>query len=227
MWSLPDINSLNARAAASASKIKRAARRGPGKRQQCEYYGCNRCAVESVPWFDVFSDDPKGLIHVCSEHPADSVGEMFTCENCQRLMVENYTWERYAIDIDGLTLCLKCAAEQYFEDDTNWIAPGQVQVVTLDPAGEMSLFNPRTGVLNFARCRHVLGNSQPLPGGIIFRENFEFDSTDGRQISGRDPLEAIRKLAETFCPVLDTGWQFAVSIGLYLRNPAAEQREAA
>ena len=40
MWALPNINAMNARAAAQAAKLRRAARRGPGKRQECEVYGC-------------------------------------------------------------------------------------------------------------------------------------------------------------------------------------------
>ena len=227
MWSLPDINQLNARAAAEASKIKRAIRRGPGKRQECEYYSCKQRAVESVPWFDIFSEDPKGLIHVCDEHPAESVGEFFTCENCQRLIVDHYTWERYQVRLADRVLCLKCAAEEYFSDEENWIDPAFVKNVARPGAVRGPLFDSESGVLNLSACRHVLGNSQKPPVGVVFHENFEFDSMEGRQISGSDPLEIIRALSEPFCPVLDTGWQFAVSIGLYLRRPTEEQKEAA
>lgn len=227
MWSLPDINQLNARAAAEGSKIKRAIRRGPSKRQQCEYAGCNRQAAESVAWFDIFSDDAKGLIHVCDEHPAESFDGFFKCDACDRVVAENYTWERYQVSLGGRVLCLKCAAEAYFADKENWINPALVKCVAEPGLVHGPLFDPNTGVLNIAACKHVLANSQPLPAGVVFHDNFEFDSTDGHQISGRDPLEVIRELSEPFCPVLDTGWQFAVSIGLYLRTPAYKQQEAA
>lgn len=223
MWSLPDINLLNARAAAEASKLKRAARRGPGKRQQCEYYGCQSRAVESVPWFDIFGDDPKGLVHVCSEHPADSVGEMFTCEACGRLMVDHYTWERYAVDRDGITLCLKCAADQHFGDAANWLDPRAVKQVVLEPNG-LPLFDPKTGVLNVARCRHVLGVKQPLPAGIEFFDNAEFDNCDGHQICGDDLFDIIKRLNQPFCPGLDAAYQLSVSIGIYIPG-ATESRQ--
>ncbi len=89
------------------------------------------------------------------------------------------------------------------------------------PAGvrcsDLERADPKTGVLNVARCRHVLGVEQPLPADIKFVDNFEFDSMDGHQISGGDMLETIRELSIPFCPVLDAAYQFAVSIGLYVR----------
>jgi hypothetical protein len=83
-------------------------------------------------------------------------------------------------------------------------------------------------VLNIARRRHVLGVNQPLPAGIKFHDNAEFDSCDGHQISGDDLLDVIKELgSEPFCPVLDAAYQFSVSIGIYLRIGAETQREAA
>jgi len=86
-----------------------------------------------------------------------------------------------------------------------------------------ALHDPATGVLNIARCEHVLGVNQPLPECIKFAENFEFDSLDGHQISGGNVLETIRSLGEPFCPVLDAAYQFAVSIGLYVRRWPADK----
>jgi hypothetical protein len=41
-------------------------------------------------------------------------------------------------------------------------------------------------------------------------------------------LDVIRELHEPFCPVLDAGYQFAVSIGIYLRRSAESKlKEAA
>jgi hypothetical protein len=147
-------------------------------------------------------------------------------------MVENYTWEYYRVEIDGETLCLKCAAEAYFDDEKNWIDPRFVKEVVLVPhdpslnGANLPLFSPQTGVLNVARCQHVLGVQQPLPAGIKFAENAEFDSLDGHQISGRRLLDIVTDLdGQPFVPVLDAAYQFAVSIGIYVR--AQEQPTAA
>jgi hypothetical protein len=224
MWSLPDINSLNARAAANVQTLKREAKRK--RKPNCEVYGCDCRAVESVEWFDIFSDDPKGLIHVCGEHPADAVEGFFSCEDCQRVVVDHYTWERYQTEVDGASLCLKCAAKRYFAENGNWLSPRQVKSVVLEPHDSV-LFDPQTGVLNVAHCRHVLGVSQPLPKGIKFLDNAEFDNLDGHQISGRRLLEIIQELNEPFCLVLDAAYQFAVSIGIYVRRSADELKEVA
>jgi hypothetical protein len=215
MWSLPDITSLNARAAANVPALKREAQRK--RKPKCEVYGCDYRAVESVEWFDIFSDDPKGLIHVCSNHSGDDLEGYFRCDACQRVLAENYTWEIYKVSFDEHTLCLKCAAEEYFSGDENWIDPKKVKAVALIPRAT-ELFNSKTGVLNVALCRHVLGVKQPLPAGIEFVENSEFDSYSGRQISGRNLLNVIHDLNQPFCPVLDAGYQFAVSIGIYVRE---------
>ena len=64
-----------------------------------------------------------------------------------------------------------------------------------------------------------VGVRQPLPDGIKFLDNAEFDTFDGHQISGRRLHDIIRELDRPFCPVLDAAYQFAVSIGLYARQP--------
>ena len=219
MWSLPNIKTMNARAAVAASKLKRAAR--SKRKPQCGYWNCNSRATRSYLVYDIFSEDPKDLLHLCERHDGYSGDPMegyFTCAHCARVIVENYTWEYYRMELDGETLCLKCAAEAYFSDPKNWIKPQNVKSVTLEP-GAGQLFNAKTGVLNIACCRHVLGVQQPLPMGIKFAENAEFDSCDGHQISGRRFLDMISDLdGQPFVPVLDAGYQFAVSIGIYVRS---------
>jgi len=141
-------------------------------------------------------------------------------------MVDHYAWERYQVVIGDTVLCLKCAAKQYFSDPKNWIDPKLVKSVVVEPydprknGTNTPLFSPRTGVLNVARSPHVLGVKQPLPRGIAFVENAEFDRMEGHQISGRSLLGVIRELNQPFAPVLDAGWQFAVSIGIYVRSGA-------
>ena len=230
MWSLPDISRLNASAAANVKALRREAKRK--RKPQCEHYGCQNRAVESVEWFDIFSDDPKGLVHVCAEHPADSAGDFFPCARCERLMADHYTWERYRTTLNGDVVCLKCAAESYFADEKNWIDPKAVKDVVSRPSKfqdprSIPLFDARTGIFNPFKCRHILGVQQPIPAGVRFLENFEFDSQDGHQISGGDVREAIRRLAVPFCPVLDSVYQFAVSLGLYARSATREQTQEA
>jgi hypothetical protein len=218
MWCLPNIVSMNARDAAGAKNLKRKLRRGPGKRQVCEVYGCGKKASASIPWFDVFSEDPKGLIHVCAECSAESVEGFFRCDACTRMLIDHITWERYQVKLNDRVLCLKCAAEEYFSDPANWIDPKLVKDAGLDRNGA-PLFDQGTGFLNVAKCRHVLGVEQPLPDGVEFHTNAEFDSHSGTQISGDNLPDIIQGLeGQPFCPVLDAAYQFAVSIGIYVRN---------
>jgi hypothetical protein len=214
MWSLPDINRLNANAATNARKLRRVAARK--RKPQCEIYCCSHRAEHSTVWFDIFSDDPKGVIHTCSDHGWADDPDLFFCENCERVMVDHYTWERYQVELHGDSLCLRCAAQRHFDLSENWIHPSTVSRVVLEP-GEGPLFDHETGILNVARCRHVLGVKQPLPAGVVFHDNAEFDSSTGHQISGECLLDVIKRLDQQFCPVLDAGYQFAVSIGLYVR----------
>ncbi len=232
MWCLPDIHAMNARAAANTNKLMRATKRGPSKKQKCEVYNCGQPAVESVPWFDIFSDDPKGLNHVCAEHRGEDVEGFFTCEECERVMIDHITWERYQVELHGRTVCLACAAKLYFADENNWVDPKLVKQVVLERYNpelngqNVPLFDPQTGVLNIARCRHVLGVKQPEPAGIKYFDNFEFDSEDGHQISGSNVLTVIQGMQEPFCPVLDGAYQFSVSVGIYLRVSAAREQAA-
>jgi hypothetical protein len=227
MWSLPDISRLNASAAANANQLKREVKRK--RKPKCEHHDCNCRADASFLVYDIFSDDPKGILNLCEDHigySGDPAEGYFTCSHCQRVMVENYTWEYYRVESEGETVCLKCAAEAHFSDAENWIDPREVTAVVLDPDGG-PLFDSESGVLNVARCPHVLGVKQPLPSGIEFSENAEFDSMDGHQISGRQLLDVIQDLDEPFVPVLDAAYQFAVSIGLYVRAADSKMRQEA
>lgn len=211
MWSLPDINKMNKRAAEKAGETIEAAERGPDKEQECEVYHCGEKAENSEPWFDIFSDDPKGLTHVCSEHCSESVEGFFRCEDCHRLVIDHYTWERY--EKEGK--CLKCAAEAYFVDRDNWIEPVKVNEVVFNNQPDLFIH----GKLNLRRAEHVLGVRQPTPEGLEFVDNAEFDSCDGHQISGDKVLDIIKRCGDKkVCVVLDAAYQFAVSIGVYIRK---------
>ena len=225
MWSLPDINRLNANAAANAKKLRREA--ALKRKPQCEIYGCDHRATDSTLWYDIFGDDAKGVIHTCAGHSFEDDPDLFRCENCERVMVDHYTWECYQVELHGDSLCLRCAAQRHFDQSENWIDPRTVTAVVF--AQQELLFDSAEGQLDLARCRHVLGVKQPLPAGVAFHDNAEFDAQDGHQISGDHLLDIIRGLDQPFCPVLDAAYQFAVSIGIYVRASAksAEAERAA
>jgi hypothetical protein len=226
MWSLSDINRLNGNATTNARKLRREAARK--RKPQCGIYGCSHRAEHSTVWYDIFSDDPKGVIQTCPDHGWADDPDLFRCENCERVMVDHYTWERYQVQLHGDSLCLRCAAQRHFDLSENWIHPSTVSRVVLEP-GDGPLFNRETCVLIVSRCRQVLAVKQPLPAGVVFHDNAEFDSSAGHQISGENLLDVIRRLDQPFCPVLDAAYQFAVSIGLYVRASAksAEAEQAA
>ena len=220
MWSLPDIQALNEQAAANANKLKREARRK--RKPKCEQWSCDTPATDSFLVYDIFSDAPKSVLHLCARHvgySGDPAEGYFTCCDCERVMIENYTWELYFRAKGDGKQCLTCAAAEHFSDPDNWIDPRDVGDLVLDPEAENVVFaNP---ILNLAKCPHVLGVKQPAPDGIELFENCEFDACDGRQISGDKPHEIIRRIRQPFCPVLDAGYQFAVSIGFYVRTAAS------
>jgi hypothetical protein len=228
MWSLPDIKFLNDRAAANAASLKREAKRK--RKPKCEHWNCKSKATRSYLTFDIFSADPKGILHLCEAHDGNSGNPTegyFTCAHCERVVVENHTWEYYRIELDGETVCLNCAAEKHFGAPENWLDPRAVKEVILAPE-ETEFFDAASGVLNVAKCRHVLAVKQPVPVGVRFVDNAEFDSGTGQQISGDRLLDIIHRLDRPFIPVLDAAYQFAVSIGIYVRTEsAADLKEAA
>src|SRR5690348_12408001 len=100
MWSLPDINRMNSEAFQLKNKLEEAARTGTldGEKLKCEWEGHSEpCDGElrHYLWYDIFSDDPKGILTLCEHHDgyygSPSEG-YFTCEDCERVMTENYTW---------------------------------------------------------------------------------------------------------------------------------------
>lgn len=212
MWSLPDISRLNANAAKDAAKIKRAAKTGKldGEKLKCEHYNApNGCdgKVTGEPWYDIFSDDPKGIVSLCKHHRedySDTPEGYFRCDECGRLMVENYTWERY--ETNGS--CLNCARDAYLKNDLNWIVlKGPVPQVPFD---------------TIRKTPHLIAVGQGTPKGLALIGNAEFDSTSGQQISGDDIrtmlAEAKGNGHHRAILILDAGYQFAVSIGVYVED---------
>jgi hypothetical protein len=103
-------------------------------------------------------------------------------------------------------------------DDANLINPKLVKSVVLEPDSGKPLFDPETGEVNLACAEHVRGVAQPLPKGIRFVDNWEFDSCSGHQISGGDVLFDLQQITEPLILVCDTGYQFSISIGAYVRR---------
>ncbi len=225
MWSLPDINRLNANAAAKAQQLRREAARK--RKPQCGIYGCNHRAIDSTLWFDIFSDDPKGrdsrLRQAFMGRRPRPVSSVRIASASWWITTHKSVTE---LELNGDLLCLRCAARRCFDLPQNWINPPAVSHVVLEP-GDGPLFDLETGVLNLACCRHVLAVKQPLPAGVVFHENAEFDGQDGHQISGDNLLDVIRGLNQPFCPVVDAAYQFAVSIGIYSRAGDEQQRKEA
>jgi hypothetical protein len=76
MWSLPDLIRLNSEAAAKRKLLERAVRIGKldGKKIPCDHadYDGHNCSgsILRTLWFDIFSNDPKGILAQCEYHRA-------------------------------------------------------------------------------------------------------------------------------------------------------------
>jgi len=220
MWSLPDINRMNSEASSQKRKLERAAKTGILDREKltCEWQGhdeLSRCSGElrHYLWYDIFSDDPKGILTLCEHHDgyygSPSEG-YFDCAGCNRVMIENYTWEYYRhITEDGETLCLPCFAHEVLADDDRWtqLADEKIDGLTFE---------------HVRKAPHCIGVRMPIPKAIRFVNNVEFDSSTGQCISGGgiDELkETLRQLknegSSRAILILDAAYQFAVSIAVY------------
>ena len=214
MWALPSITAMNSEKAASQAKFKRAIKSGrmDGKNVPCDSAD-EHCQgkVSAEPYYDIFSNDISGLIAQCEYH-RDREGTpegYFYCDGCNRTMLENITWELYYVIREGSQLCLPCYAEEILNDDSPWIL----------------LTDEAIDGVTFAQVRkapHCIAVKMPIPEGIEFVNNVEFDSMDGHRTSGGglDELkQTLRDLkaegATRAILILDAAYQFAVSIGVY------------
>ena len=224
MWSLPDIKQMNSEAASQQKKFEKMLRSGKDGRKniKCEHDN-DECSgeVRLTPWYDIFSDDIKGINAACEYHD-DRNGTpegFFYCDGCNRTFTENYTWELYYAIHEGSQLCLPCFAYEVLRDEERW-------TLLTDEAIDALNFN------NVRKAPHCIGVSMPVPKEIRFVNNVEFDSMDGHCISGggldelKDTLRTLRDEGETKAIlILDAAYQFAVSIGVYA--PTHEPGEVA
>jgi len=224
MWALPNIGRLNADAASASHRALIKKQLQGKKKVDCEFCDQPACPESIQEYYDIFSDDPKGVVGLCEEHESyyGSIPEgYFYCERCNRLMVENYTWENYYTHTEyGEIVCLNCAAEEYVDDPFNWIQLDEESILKIS-------FD------HISRAKHIIAVSGPIPKGIEFYRNVELDAMSGGRITGfsssesspdggvqeiRDILrEAKEEGYSEALLILDAAYQFAVSIGVYVR----------
>jgi hypothetical protein len=211
MWSLPDINRMNERAAQDAKINKKKTEKQLCRGQVCG--SCEKKATHASPYYDVFSDDPKGYIYQCEQHWEDGINEgFFHCDQCGHFMVENYTWENYFYNdpITGEQTCLNCALDNELEDPDNWIS--SPDEVTWD---------------KIIKSQHLI----PVEGhhwekSLRFIGNVEFDSMSGvklystREAGVQDMKDLVKSAldqSDKCIIIMDGAYQFAVSIGVYVK----------
>jgi len=219
MWSLPDIAKLNQDAADQDKKARlvRCAEllvdHCTEKKAQCEHHG-EECEGRLTGYltYDIFSDDPKGVLFLCEHHYGHygSPDEgYFFCDDCSRIFIENYTWERYDHVEGGEVLCLNCHAKRVIANPKAWIVLTDAAINKID----------------FERVRrapHIIAVDGPTHG-LIQRGNAEFDSMGGQSIGSGNGVEGLknalrqakRKGHKRALLVMDAAYQFAVSIAVY------------
>lgn len=220
MWSLPDIIRMNSEASQEKEKLERAVRTGILNRKKltCEWAGHNEnhpCEGElrHYLWYDIFSDDPKGILTLCEAHDGyygrPSEG-FFECDDCGRIFTENYTWEMYRADTEDGVFCLPCYAARELSQESNWIS------LTNEAIDAMTFDDVR-------KAKHLIGVKMPIPKGIETddQNNVTFDSMDGHGLNGgvEDFKTMLHRLKDDghkrAILILDAAYQFAVCVSVY------------
>ena len=187
--------------------------------------GCDLCpapALRTIECHDSLSGEPQGPVRLCREH-ADQFLEapvefgFFQCVNCQRFVSLRYHWERLNLDSAGRLVCLRCAAHLHFANPIHWIDARAVRQVVFVRRSTQPLL--AEGILNLAKCRHVLAVRQLVPQGVQFLAAARFGATHGHQLEGRPLLEVISESGgREFCPIMEAADHLTVDIGLYVRT---------
>ena len=178
MWSLPNIHRLNEEASRLAILNS-----NKTEKQLCRGERCERCdnkAVHATPWYDVFSDDPKGYIYQCKKHSMEGLPEgYFYCDRCGRDFIENYTWEYYFHD-DPETcerICLNCALDDEINNDENWV---KVEVI-LDKSQRTDQYSSATflynsGIPTKIDAQHAIAHNKVMiiDGETVITGSFNF-----------------------------------------------------
>lgn len=241
MWSLPKISQLNAQAVAEHRKRRG---RSPSPRgKKCD--SCGKKAKELIPYHDLFGDEktrqiPKGYIVTCQEcrDSGRAIEGYFECDSCGRTMVEYYTWERYVVDThDGgeggdepQRTCLACAFEEEicYADPGPWIY--QEDVIRLEDA---IADGQHDAALDWIRekVKHLIGvETEYWQEWLILHDGVTVDNATGGTVRGFSScdsgpaasvreiighLKAALEIAPRCALILDGGYQFCVSLGIY------------
>jgi hypothetical protein len=224
MWSLPDVVKMNAEAADKnrQKKLERACvtHRLDRQRVQCDH--CNRPATLVRLWYDIFSDDPKGIIASCEDHEDRIEEGNFFCGDCERTFVENYTWELYYHTMeDGEQLCLNCWAKRYLKEEGHWLDLDAERIEKVD-------FN------EIRKAPHLIAVSGNIPEGLERVGGVTLDSSSGGEVTGfsyseSSPDSGVEKIREVLREaqeqgkkkavlILDAAWQFCVEVGVYVKT---------
>lgn len=221
MWALPNIREMNrgAKSRGAKAQIRRALTRP--ETVECTECGTHK-AVSAQPYFDVFSDDPKGIVAMCERCEQDygSTPEgYFTCEQCGRLFVENYTWERYEAYIESFgSVCLNCYRDWYLGDDEHWLALDEQTIDGLE-------------IETVRHAPHLLAVGMDTPKNLRqIGDGALFDSYSGEGVNWglarlKAELQAARKRGATRAVlILDAAYQFCGHIGVYVERPVRQRR---
>lgn len=217
MWSLPDIKKLNEEA-----ELKWKGRKSLKPEQILKGHTCEHCDNPATMYFntyDIFSDVPKSQIFLCNKHDGYYMSPpegYFICDECNRVFIENYTWESYShTDEDG-EVCLNCYFDREIKNKENWIK--SVKEITMDRVRKAKHLIPVSGT-HWKKYLKFIGNT-------------ELDSSSGKKITGSsstssvdDGLNELRDLVKVALKnkkecifILDGAYQFAVSIGVYIKK---------
>lgn len=163
--------------------------------------------------FDIFSDQPKGILTLCEYHDGyygNPTEGYFTCVDCERVHISNITWEVYSVATENGDVCIPCYLKRVLDGEKHWI----------------QLTDEAINAVDFNRVRkapHCIAVQMPIPPNTIrFVNNVEFDSMDGHCISGsgveelKDTLHQLKdEGVDRALLILDGAYQFAVSIAVY------------
>jgi len=231
MWSLPDINRLNAAAVTNRQALEDAVLTGMLHGEQVAWNDADdncRGSLRYELWFDVFSDHPKGIVGHCAYHRELSgvPTGYFRCDVCRHLFVERYTHELYSINTNKGLMCLPCAAAYYIGNSSNWIELTEAKIEALD----------------FERVRlaaHCLAVGMQVPKTIQLFGCVELDFATGGEVRSTTyadptPDAGVQHLRDILTDakdaghsrallIMDAGYQFSVSIGCYVDSPKRRQ----
>jgi hypothetical protein len=235
MWSLPTLKQLNEQAESKGfeQKLQDACRTGilDGETLVCEWADHDepsRCEGELRHYlhYDIFSDKPKGILTLCERHDgyygSPSEG-YFECVDCNRVHIENITWERYEVGTEDGSVCIPCYAERVLNDENQWLS------ITDEVIDGLTFYQVR-------KAKHLIAVQMKTPDGIHqVGDGVTFDSSDGHGINGgledlRAELRQAREEGATKAMlILDGGFQFCVSIGVYApdKDGRFDQKEVA